>query len=253
MKILGNKIVRKISGENFISNDQNKKLFSNNVFNYNNDFNFEYEFNSSQKDIFLSFENFNNENNIDIFGGENSISSMRKNSLENFNILEQQKIEKKEKEQNHKEKGKEKDNYLSEINDLKNTEKLLLLKDLLSSKKYIEGSIVKSIDDNDNTTVSTKKTKEKMKNILTKENIDDNNNINIISKDFNLSLGEEKNKKKTKDKLNNYNFDTIFSEKITNNNNSNISFGKNIHKNNKESNKIFNDLLETAKYFNLNN
>ena len=54
-------------------------------------------------------------------------------------------------------------------------------------------------------------------------------------------------------KLNNYNFDTIFSEKITNNNNSNISFGKNIHKNNKESNKIFNDLLETAKYFNLNN
>jgi hypothetical protein len=156
---------------------------------------------------------------------------------------------------------------------MKNTEKLTLLKDILNNRKYIEGSFVKIIDnkyndkynDNDNTTVSTKKTKEKiLKNILIKHN----NNINILNMEKNLSLKENENeyenlnkkeeinkinitefenKEKLYDKLKSspiyYKKDTIFSD-------SNM---KNNLINNKESKKLHNNLLETAKYFNLDN
>jgi hypothetical protein len=269
MKILGNKIARKISGDKiFNKNDKNYEIknYNNNYdndnkndnhyhnYNYNNDFNFNFdnnftlenEFNSTPKDIFLSFENFNQENKFDIFGErvkekekekENSISCLRKYSSEyfaqnlfevnyekdNYNYTYNNQIKHDDDiDNNNNDKDRDGDKdidrdidykknkniYFNEIkiNDMKNKEKFILLKDILNNRKYLEGSFVKSIDDN--TTVSTKNTKEKLlKNISNK----DSNNIFINFNNIN----------------NNYN--------------------------NKESNKLHDDLLETAKYFNLNN
>lgn len=291
--ILGNKIIRKISGESFISNEngqnQNRKKNNNsnifvNNYNYNNDFNFDdclFDSNSP-KDIFLSFENFDSQNKIDIFGEKRAKEKEREkeididigkeidldiekeienknssfNSIQAFNSFEEKQINFKDKESK---------DLLSEIIYIKNTEKISHLKDILTSKKFIDKDNENFINnDNDNTTVSTKKTKEtlekeKIKKVLLNENIyrdrdrNNNDNTNTNKIESNLSLREnDDNIKQIKIKqifektntIDSYK-DKIFSDDKSPNNNIKNKY--------KEQKKLHENLLATAKYFNLDN
>jgi hypothetical protein len=230
-KILGKKIVRKISET---KNDNYNKFKTNkNYSNYNNDFNFEGIYDSSSpKDIFLSFENPDKDEN--------------KYEILSENYIEEEPIFPKKEEINIKENTR-----LSEINDYKIREKLSKLKNIFSEKKYLEGSLIKSFDDN--TTVSSKKTKEKEKvnkeitenTIYTdKEKLNRKCNLFYLKEneeDFGINFFD----KETDKKFNSKEIVNIEGTNKTKYNKNNIFL--------KKENKINDTLMETAKIFNLDN